>query len=751
MNIQHLFKLSIIASSLSLTACGGSDSEPTPPPPPANVAPTVSFSPDTSTVIEKSAVGVAVVATDTDGSIASYQWKVVSNHTLTLAGATSSNVTFTAPDVGLSGDTVKLEVTVTDDDGAKTTADTSILINAKTIPFAIKGLATDSPLSNSKISVKVGGRDITVDTTADADGKYSVDLLLDDSEASSFISIIAKGVGQQSNAGLISLLGTAEELSILAGDDKILTAGESFAVNVTNITTAKYALAKLANGGVAITNSSLLESLYSGLNYDEVMILATAIKVAIDKSAGNNALVLPDGVTDTLSLVEDTAKSNEYVQMVKFSPEFTEAQQEIYQDANLIDVASAFVVPPTYYVLPLHTLSGGYPINFDADGTGNIEDALFDWVELNGEITLTVGSQKIQRTFTVPNGHDSQVEAVKSVDKYQIKRLSSGVKSDVLLFTKTNRLHFLTGGFTDEVTTQSYTQNAAKEAAILPIEEIAAGFGYVPVSEEGEKDGSVDASYQADVLILNTEGQGTSRLESDSFTWKMEQGALQLDYGDGQLVRFKKVGRLGVMDIISSEYSDDGETFFADAVGMGKVIASKLSWVTAQVPGIYRYETGTFDDPLAHFWLELHANGDAETYFSGDRNGDGQLTSDEVGAQYGKWKIEDSGALNITRTRGINGKPRHSNECRDAATPDCALYNERKWTLVAQENNEYGLSHEMHFYYPNGVDVSYDHRTIFKIDARPVAITELPATAPAKTSNKAWSLTSRFHELESEK
>ena len=123
-------------------------------------------------------------------------------------------------------------------------------------------------------------------------------------EVNAFISIEARGVGEQSTAGLISLLGTAGQLSKQAGEDGELTSDESFAVNVTNVTTAQYALAKLANNGEDFTSDEQLAEISEKLNYDEVMTLATAIKVAIDKAVDNADLALPDGIPDTLALVE---------------------------------------------------------------------------------------------------------------------------------------------------------------------------------------------------------------------------------------------------------------------------------------------------------------------------------------------------------------------------------------------------------------------------------------------------------------
>lgn len=119
----------IVSSSavLLLAACGGgsSSNEPEPPPPPQNQAPTVSIAGDSVTQ-EGETLALEANASDSDGTISSYEWSQTSGDVqLTLSGADSANLSFEAPDV--SGTvSVELKVTVTDDDGAQASATTTI-------------------------------------------------------------------------------------------------------------------------------------------------------------------------------------------------------------------------------------------------------------------------------------------------------------------------------------------------------------------------------------------------------------------------------------------------------------------------------------------------------------------------------------------------------------------------------------------------------------------------------------------------
>lgn len=87
----------------------------------ANAAPTITSISSPQNVAASAAVTANVVAADSDGSIASYAWTVdyCSTTAPTLTGASTANVSFTAP---AAGHLVVLKVVVTDNGGATTSA-----------------------------------------------------------------------------------------------------------------------------------------------------------------------------------------------------------------------------------------------------------------------------------------------------------------------------------------------------------------------------------------------------------------------------------------------------------------------------------------------------------------------------------------------------------------------------------------------------------------------------------------------------
>ena len=165
----------------------------------------------------------------------------------------------------------------------------------------LSGRAYDGPIANATISVTVGEKTYTA--TANADGVYTLDIGAVDPDA--FITITATGAEGEEHVELVSIAGSFGSLHAVAGDDGILDTSESGSVNVTNLSTAKAVLMIQANGGNDITDDATLvtsESLVSG---DDVLYLATIIKLVID-----GGYDLPEGTASTLDLVNEWAEDD---------------------------------------------------------------------------------------------------------------------------------------------------------------------------------------------------------------------------------------------------------------------------------------------------------------------------------------------------------------------------------------------------------------------------------------------------------
>jgi len=122
-----------------------------------NGAPTADPGPD-QTVDEATLVTLdGSGSKDADGTVTSYLWAQTSGRDVTLSNAGSSRPSFTAPAVGLSGETLTFSLTVTDDSGLTDTGSVDIIIsNVNQAPIAQSG--TDQ-IVDEETSVVLDGSD----------------------------------------------------------------------------------------------------------------------------------------------------------------------------------------------------------------------------------------------------------------------------------------------------------------------------------------------------------------------------------------------------------------------------------------------------------------------------------------------------------------------------------------------------------------------------------------------------------------
>lgn len=305
MNSQCKFLLitTLLTSSL-LLGCGGSDSSPPPVITPTNQSPIVTVSGESS-IQEGKTLTLTANATDADGSISSVKWSTTSTD-ITLTGDDTSTVSFTAPDVDKDIN-VTLEVLVTDNEGATATQSLTIAIARKVSSVTLTGLVTDNIIPNAGVEVTVGGQ--VFSATADENGVYTITITVDESLINQLVQIRALGdISINPEVEFVSQLGSLTSLIEQSGSDANLAKDENFGVNITNVTTAEYAL--ITRGGNTPTTDSELSTAINSVNSDAKNILAALIKIVVD----NDEFSLPNGVTSTLSLVSDSATASTFEQ-----------------------------------------------------------------------------------------------------------------------------------------------------------------------------------------------------------------------------------------------------------------------------------------------------------------------------------------------------------------------------------------------------------------------------------------------------
>jgi hypothetical protein len=385
---KPLLMLMLLSSSL-LTACGGGGDSAPPiviDPEPSNQSPAVTISGDTS-ISEGETLTLSANASDSDGTIASISWSVIAGDGVTLSGADSENVSFTTPNID-ADTTITLSVTVTDNDGASTTQEASISITALKASLTFTGLVTDNIISNANVEITIGGE--VFSATADENGVYSITLTVDESLIDNLVQIRALGDSSiNPEVEFVSQLGSLSSLVEQAGANGELANSDNFGVNVTNVTTAEYALLT-RDGATPITDEELNAALET-VNRDEKNTLAALIKIVVD----NEDYDLPAGVASTLELVNESATAASFEQeVIAQEPDLiTETISTIVND-NSLTAESAIV--GTWQVgsdVITFTRSGHYvhiTSEVEEDDCGQIgyEVGTYSWNEATGAMNF---------------------------------------------------------------------------------------------------------------------------------------------------------------------------------------------------------------------------------------------------------------------------------------------------------------------------------------------------------------------------
>lgn len=406
---------SIVASALFVTACGGSGSDSAPQPKKEeNAAPQLTIVGENQ-VAEKTALTLTAQATDSDGTITSYQWSHDSELPFVLSGQSSANLSVTSPD--LSADlVVNFTVEVTDDSGNTAQKNLPVTFKRNTSKLTLAGKVTDQPIPKALVSVQLNSGLFT--TEADEKGDYSIELTLDESDAEKLIKLKAKGQGEFEHVEFISQLGSASELQVAAGEDGILQSEENFSVNVTNVTTAEYALLNQIEN--AFNSSESLEKSKLEINAQAKLELATLIKAIVD----NQNVDLPEGINSTLELAKNKQEASAFLTKLKAEqPELVEkTEQALKADENLIKPVS-FSLNGQYWLAETAFSNGLYlGLTFKKDGTGYAlgeKSYSFTWKQSGQSVDITFVDELILESSSLFGKDAPQVVSSLKIDVFE--------------------------------------------------------------------------------------------------------------------------------------------------------------------------------------------------------------------------------------------------------------------------------------------------------------------------------------------
>ncbi|WP_129644457.1 carboxypeptidase-like regulatory domain-containing protein [Peristeroidobacter agariperforans] len=555
----------------------------------------------------------------------------------------------------------------------------------------LAGTVTDAPIANAVVTATIG--DETFTATADANGVYSLEIAVDEDATGGFVTLSARGVGSQSYVEFTSLAGTFASLQSQAGDDGTLSNTENFATQITNVSTAQAVLLKEANGGNPIADEASLRTLSATLNSQEVLDLATAIKLYVDDSAN---YPMPDGETSLLALMSSSATREQFTDNAynQDPTAFQSTQTAIVTDSSLTQPVSGDSLPAKLTVAMLSDaaeFSFNYfnrvnSYTFDADGTG----------------TATAGSWNVDTTWAV-NGSSVEIsygetvhvtsyeivpECTEVSGQVQTDIASDGVKltllSDrVVAITETTQITYQPECELDprtETTTVARTILEDDDFEQLGTDDLADSTQSIYVYVDG-------VGPTADIADLNADGSGRTWAFAKDFTWALDSSgrAVNVEFADGTVAQFRS---LRTVDVVTTDL------FYEITTADGRYIDAGASvYKDPELPLVFTQENvvGRF----YQFGIGIEGSSDQRTkgfrlLFENDGTGaheDDRIENDQLITQDGSntppfnfhWGIDGEDVV-IQRTFDVANQQDH---CVPGSSADCIVYDERRLVPLA--------------------------------------------------------------------
>ncbi|GLX78992.1 hypothetical protein tinsulaeT_23320 [Thalassotalea insulae] len=539
-------KKRVLLPLLLLTAAcgggGGSSSSPkATPSTPTNHSPTAVN--DVISTSLSTTISIDVLANDSDKD----------GDELTILSATTDHggtvavgngvLSYTPKDNFLGTETITYEI----NDGNGGSASATVEVDVS-VTLTLKGKVTDEPIANAVVVASIGEQ--SVEVLADNAGNYSLDI--SSNSWNSFVTIHATGQDNQDNVELVSQVGSVEKIYSVKGDDNIIEKSELQGVNVTNITTASYALTTRANNNEPATNQAELEMLESKLNAHSVLELAAAIKSIVD----NPNATMPLGVDTVLDLALNEELASNLIENVSDS-KMQELFAAIANDNELTTPLSLEDIPETLYLTfgtQLYSYyrsqpTAGWKLQFNDDQSGvmytqkgePLNKLTFNW-SINDKHSLTIvfSSPVTQElSFTDQNGGESTlINGIQELTELTLVRLTSPETVDAYIVTASYNATYDDNQYNRSGDILQIAATAKKHSSSLSFtaNELTAGTATyaLPVIFH-----QADKNIFADILVFHSDGTLNS---NDSSTWSInDDGQLVISLADGRSIQYQKM------------------------------------------------------------------------------------------------------------------------------------------------------------------------------------------------------------------
>jgi hypothetical protein len=681
-------KKSLIALTVSATflaACGSSDDK--------NESPILAA--DTASTLNSESITIDVLANDSDPD----------GDELTISGVGSpssgevsivSNALVYTPSAQAMGE---ISFTYDATDGEETLSSTVTITNEQEITVA--GIATDAPLANSSVVATNGNGDVLATTTADTAGLYTLPIRVSADPGELVLS--ATGIDAQSHVSLMSLAGNFTDLLTMASENQTSELTDELLPNskITHISTAK---AVLFNQYLTENDNGDFDSFTAQIDFEKVIGLASFIKLLAD----NEDYPLAEGVNtlsfftdsdddvlgsireylDELGLVEDDGSfSEEYIEAIN------NARTETLDDETLkLSYTSADVAGRDFAVYGggnFQASKGTKVLSFNTNGSGistssdqsanNIADN-FTWSIEDGKIKLAFAdatgftsypllSDSILSYFDeetqteilvlLETSNISQWEFTQKIVSSEISLLS--VNDSNAFASELNTFNVTlapTGIDNPETFEASYSQNSEMsyhngDYIQLSTNEVTSVPWVLNIQDvltvENQFDDNDAISGEgmiADQFTFNANGTYSAWATGKDGMWTIEQGALELQYGD-KTFKIKPFKVHNDYLLAQLEFADEGNTI-KYTVDMHKVrgvvdtteLVSELP--VAWLSHIFDHDgpdgLPLYDDVFGYYFLE---NGTAGRIFPTDIDGVQSFTTDYDSYNW-QWAVVDN-------------------------------------------------------------------------------------------------------------
>ncbi len=263
-----------------------------------NQAPTANAGPD-QTVSEGDTVTLnGQNSSDPEGAIASYGWTQTAGTSVTLSGSTTATPQFTAPSVGLSGESFTFQLTVTDSGGLSDTD--TVIINVSNV--------NQAPTANAGPNQTVAeGDTVTLDgrNSSDPDGSIASYQWTQTAGTSVTFSGSATATPWFTSPN-VNIAGEALTFQVTVTDDGGLSAADTVIINVSNVNQSPTANAgpdQTVGEGALVTLNGLNSSDPDGsiASYSWVQTVGSNVTL-LNPSSAQPSFTTPDVDSEGTSL-----------------------------------------------------------------------------------------------------------------------------------------------------------------------------------------------------------------------------------------------------------------------------------------------------------------------------------------------------------------------------------------------------------------------------------------------------------------